>query len=137
MNLIPITRRQIRLSAMPSEVQLFWWVHAIEVISGVPETTELDLPLGRICLHQSFQTWPHTATAPSWPDPSQVHKPVSGHCWPECTMHLGHLHKRAPLLLLCWSGHFSPAACSSNGTPGLSFPTYPHFSLYERSIYIC
>lgn len=133
MNLKPMTGRQIRLSAIPSKVQLFPWVHAIEVISAVPETTGLDSLLGRVCLHRRpFQTRPHTATAPSWSDPSQVRKPMPGRCWPEHKMPQRHLHRRTPLLLLGRSGHFSPAACSSNGTTGLSFPTYPHFSLYEK-----
>jgi len=33
---------------MPSKVQLFPRVHAIEVLSAVPETTELDSLLGRV-----------------------------------------------------------------------------------------
>lgn len=130
---MPMTGRQIRLSAIPSKVQLFPWVHATEVVSAVPETTELDSLLGRVCLHRwPFQSRPHAATAPSWSDPSQVRKPMPGCRWPKCKMPLGHLYRRTPLLLLCRSGHFSPTACSSNSTVGLSFPTYPHVSLYEK-----
>lgn len=47
-----MTGRQIRLLAIPSQVQLFPWARANEVVSSVPETTERDSPLARAHLHR-------------------------------------------------------------------------------------
>lgn len=122
---MPMTGRQIRLSVMPGRIQLFPWAPAIEVSSAVPETAELDSLLRRVGLHgQLFQSQPHAATALCGSDPSQPHKPMPRHCWPECQAPLPHLCGQTALPLPCWTVNFSPAACSTNGTVCLSFPSY-------------
>lgn len=57
---MPMTGRQMRLSAMPGRIQLFPWVPATGVSSAVPETADLDSLLRRVGLHgQPFQSQPH------------------------------------------------------------------------------
>ena len=138
MNLMPMTGRQIRRSAIPSKVQLFPWVHAIEVVSAVPETTELDSLLGRVCLHRwPFQTRPHAATAPSWSDPSQVCKPMPGHCWPECKMPRDTCTDILPSFSFVGQGISAPLLAAAMAPLGFPSPLTPAFHFMKRSICIC
>ena len=138
MNLMPMTGRQIRRSAIPSKVQLFPWVHAIEVVSAVPETTELDSLLGSVCLHRwPFQTRPHAATAPSWSDPSQVCKPMPGRCWPECKMPRDTCTDILPSFCFVGQGISAPLLAAAMAPLGFPSPLTPTFHFMKRSIYIC
>lgn len=129
---MPMTERQIRLSVMPCRVQLFPRAHA---------TLQCQKPQSRTCCFKGYvcmgspsRPGEHTAMSLSWSNLSQLQKSVPRHCWPECKVPLRHLGGQTALPL-CWAGHLSTAACSTDVVFIFPSPLIPY--PMQRSIYIC